>query len=302
MELHSIFANPCLAHPCKDGSMSGVLERTLGILEALAVHPEGLALGTIAERLNMPASAAHRLLTDLGSRGYVKQIKDQGDYVLTTKLVSMVLDYMGAAGIVDFAQPVLDRLAQESGEFVRLAAVDGDRLTWVARAQGARRGLRYDPDVDVVARLSCTASGQAWLMTMSDEDALTLVARQGFGKQQDFGPNAPTTATALMQCLAESRALGFARTHDSFAPGLSSMAIPVRRGGQPPVGVLSIAGPTVRLSPARMQELLPLLTNAAHEIAVASVTSPLFASVRVPAETEEVLARRRKPTLAKAAR
>ncbi|MGL4323843.1 MAG: IclR family transcriptional regulator [Beijerinckiaceae bacterium] len=276
--------------------MSGVLERTLGILETLAVHPEGLALGTIAEKLNMPASATHRLLTELGARGYVKQIKDQGDYVLTTKLVSMVLDYMGAAGIVDFAQPVLDRLAFESGEFVRLAVVDGERLTWVARAQGARRGLRYDPDVDVIARLSCTASGQAWLMTMSDEDALTLVARQGFGRPADLGPNAPTTATALMKILADTRVRGYASTHDSFAPGLSSMAMPIRRAGQGPVGVISIAGPSVRLDDARMLELAPLLKSAAHEISVASVTSPLFASHRVAHEVETGAARGRKST------
>ena len=90
--------------------MSGVLERTLGLHECLTIHPEGLALSAIAEKLNIPTSAAHRLLTELVQRGYVKQTPDQGDYALTTKLVVMVLDYMGGTGIVDFAQHVLDRL------------------------------------------------------------------------------------------------------------------------------------------------------------------------------------------------
>jgi len=85
------------------------------------------------------------------------------------------------SGIVDIAQPLLDRLAATSGELVRLSIVDGDRLTWVARAQGARRGLRYDPDMGMDATLSCTATGHAWLLTMTDEEALQRVARQGFG-------------------------------------------------------------------------------------------------------------------------
>jgi IclR family transcriptional regulator, acetate operon repressor len=267
--------------------MSGVLQRTLGILEVLAAHPEGQSLGAIAEKLNIPLSAAHRLLADLAGHGYVKQLRDQGEYGLSTKLVAMVLDYMGAAGIVDFAQPVLDRLAQETGEFIRLAVVDGDRLTWVARAQGARRGLRYDPDIDATARLSCTASGHAWLMTMKEDDALMLVARQGFGKPDEYGPHAPTSPLKLLEILKVARKRGFGMTHDMFSPGMASMAVPVQRGGASPVGILSIAGPSVRLPPERFQTFLPALQQAAHDIAVASASSPLFASRRVvPDEAE----------------
>lgn len=267
--------------------MSGVLERTLGILELLAAHPEGLSLGVIAEKLNMPLSAAHRLLTELTQRGYAKQMREQGEYGLSTKLVAMVLDYMGAAGIVDFAQPVLDRLARETEEFVRLAVVDGERLIWIARAQGARRGLRYDAQVDATARLSCTASGHAWLMTMSDDDALLLAVRQGFGRPLDYGPNAPTTPTHLLELLKQARARGYAMTHDMFGAGLASMAIPIQRAKEAPVGVLSIAGPSVRLSAERFASMLPMLRQAAQEIALASVTSPLFVARRlVPDESE----------------
>ena len=42
--------------------MSGVLERTLGILELLSHEGKGVELAVLAERLNMPKSAAHRLL------------------------------------------------------------------------------------------------------------------------------------------------------------------------------------------------------------------------------------------------
>jgi DNA-binding IclR family transcriptional regulator len=260
--------------------MSGVLERTLGILEVLAAHPEGLSLGTIAERLNMPQSAAHRLLTALVQQGYAKQFHHQGDYGLSTKLVRMVLDYMGAAGIVDFAQPVLDRLATAAGEFIRLAVIDDDRLVWVARAQGARSGLRYDPDVDNTARLSCTASGHAWLMTMSDQDALTLVARQGFGRPEDYGPAAPTDPMEFLRILHETRRRGYGLTYDMFGPGLASMAVPIRRKGEPPVGIVSVAGPSVRLPAERFAALAPVVFAAADELASASATSPLFVARR----------------------
>ena len=41
--------------------MSGVLERTLGILELLAQHGEGLELAAMADQLDIPRSAVHRL-------------------------------------------------------------------------------------------------------------------------------------------------------------------------------------------------------------------------------------------------
>src|SRR4051812_6167925 len=42
--------------------MSGVLGRSLGLLEYLAARPEGMALASIADELGMPRSACHRLL------------------------------------------------------------------------------------------------------------------------------------------------------------------------------------------------------------------------------------------------
>ena len=163
----------------------------------------------MADELQLPRSACHRLLADLVRCGYVRQLRAQGDYALTTKLPALGLSFLGAAGIVDIAQPIIDRLAEASGELVRLALVDGDRLTFVAKAQGARSGLRYDPDMGIDVRLSCSAGGHAWLMTLSEERATELVARQGFGAPREFGPKAPTTFKALMKVLEEDRKRGF---------------------------------------------------------------------------------------------
>lgn len=256
--------------------MSGVLERTLGILELLARHGEGLELAAVADQLNMPRSAAHRLLADLVRCGYVRQLRDHGDYMLTTKLVSMGLSFLSHSGIVDFAQPLLDRLAEISGELVRLSVVDGDRLTWVARAQGARQGLRYDPDMGSDARLSCSSSGLAWMSALSDEQALALVAQQGLGSREEFGPNAPQTLQEVLALVHETRERGYSITVDTYTAGLSAMSAPVRLAGQPPIGVITVAGPTVRFTEERMKALGPELLSFAAQMAAASGTSPFF--------------------------
>ena len=208
--------------------------------------------------------------------GYVRQVDSRGDYALTTKLPAMGLSFLGGSGVVDIAQPIIDRLAELSGELVRLALVDGDRLTFVAKAQGARTGLRYDPDMGIDVRLSCSAGGHAWLMTLSEERAAALVSVQGFGSPKEYGPKAPTTFKTLWKVLDEDRKRGFSTIVEMYAPGMSAMAAPVLRRGQAAIGVITIAGPLLRLTPERMNQLGRALVDAAGDLAMASASSPLF--------------------------
>jgi DNA-binding IclR family transcriptional regulator len=249
--------------------MNQGLDRGLAILECLTQHPDGLPLTQIADELEIPRSVCHRLLADLKARGYVRQPRAQGDYTLTTRLASLGLSWLSTSGIVDIAEPLMERVAQLSGELVRLAILDGERLTWVAKAQGARKGLRYDPDMGTDARLSCTATGHAWLLTLTDERALELVSRQGFGAPKDYGPKAPTTVRA-------ARERGYAMIDEVFAPGMTAMAAPVRERGRPALGVISIAGPRARLTVERMHQLAPALLQAASDLAATCGASALF--------------------------
>ena len=260
--------------------MSNTVARVLRIVETLAHEPQGISLAALSEELALPKSACHRLLADLGAAGYVRQVRDQGEYILTTKLPALGLSFLGGAGIVDIAQPIIDRLAEVSGELVRLAIVDGDRLTFVAKAQGARSGLRYDPDMGIDVRLSCSAGGHAWLMTLSEERATELVAKQGFGSAKEYGPKAPATFKALMKLLDEDRKRGFSVIVEQYSPGMTAMAAPVVRRGGEAVSVITIAGPLLRLNEKRMLALGKPLLSAASELGMAGATSPLFTGRR----------------------
>ena len=259
--------------------MTGVRERPLAILELLAPHPGGLALHTVADRLDIPRSATHRLLGELRASGYVRQDEEGGPYRLTARIASLAFTYLSANGITDIAQPILDGLAEQAGELARLAVIDGDRLTWVGKAQGARYGLRYDPDPDTGAEvlLSCTANGHAWLSCLEDEAALSLVARQGFAPER-CGPGAPATVAALLEALGQTREQGFALVRDAYEAGTSAMAAPIRPpGGGATCGTVSLAGPSARMTEARMRALAPLLLAAAAELGASAGGSPLFA-------------------------
>ncbi|WP_095145438.1 MULTISPECIES: IclR family transcriptional regulator [unclassified Pseudomonas] len=252
------------------------IERVFSVLESLTGEPRGLPMQALAEQLGIPKSATHRLLAELIRLGYVRQNPDNLRYQLSTRLVAMGFRYLTCSG-ADIVQPVLDRLAQETGELVRLGVIEGERQTWIAKSQGARSGLRYDPDMGREAPLSCTASGHAWLACLSDAEALSLVERQASAVVQEPGPNAPRSSIELLERLRLAREHGYAWVQESSAVGTSAIAAVVRHplNGRV-VGVLSVAGPSARLTEPRLHQLAPLLLQFSEELSVASQASELF--------------------------
>lgn len=119
-------------------------ERCLEIIALLAEGANTLPLGEIAERLSLPKSGAHRLLSTLVDLGWVAKEPDTGFYRLTMRLAVMGQRFYAATGIPNICQPVLDRLAHETREFVRLAVADGDTLVWF-RAGAGRDGRSHLP-------------------------------------------------------------------------------------------------------------------------------------------------------------
>jgi DNA-binding IclR family transcriptional regulator len=209
------------------------------------------------------------ILVTLVDEGFVQRLESSGNYALTLRIVSLGLRHLASSTVSELAVPVLARLANESGQLVRLGLLDGDQLLWVARTQGARAGLRYEPDVDHGSEipLGSSASGLAWLSQLPDEEALRLVVRQEPDKRHPTGEGVPKSLADVQSRIHDARERGWAWVHDSFEEGISAMAAPlVDPDGTGALGVVSIAGPSLQLTDARMAELAPLLKTAAAEL------------------------------------
>jgi len=245
------------------------VNRCLSLIETLAESPGPVALGALAERLELPKSAMHRLLKSLLDRGYVEQDPASQGYALSLKVALLGFRYLDARRLPDVAQAALDRLAEASGEYCRMAIVAGEELIWIARAQGATLGLRYDPPMGRDVVLHATATGKAWLATLPEETALRIVCARGFMTPPGFGTRAVKTVDELRAHLAATRGRGYASAVEEGEPGTVALAAAFRAFDSPdaPVaGTVSIAGPQVRLGAERVAELAPRLLVTAHEI------------------------------------
>lgn len=246
------------------------VDRALALMEQLADRPQGASLGSLADAVKVPKSAVHRLLASLTLRGYVLQDPVSQDYRLSLKLGTLGFRLLDAGAIPDLAQEVLDRLAGESGEYCRLAVADGDGLYWTARAQGATQGLRYEPPMGRDVLLHATASGKAWLATLSEEDALRIVLRRGFTGRPGMGARAPRTIDELRRHLRDTRRRGFALAVDEAEPGIVAVAVAFGTSpgsGASCAGTISVAGPAIRFNAKRAERLAPRVRAAAIELA-----------------------------------
>ena len=245
-------------------------ERCLAIIELLADGARELPLGEIAERLSLPKSAAHRLLTTLLETGWAEQRRDTGFYRLSMRLAVLGQQFYVATGIPDICQPLLDRLARECREFVRLAVVDGHTLVWVAHAQGASSGLMYQPSLaSNTVPLFATASGKAWLATLPADHAMQIVTKNGGLKNADrYGPNVVRSVEALLREFKATARRGYGIALSEAEFGVTAVAAAIRKGDAgPALGTVSIAGPSARITEKRAQELAPLVLRTASELA-----------------------------------
>jgi IclR family acetate operon transcriptional repressor len=244
-------------------------ERCLSIIELLADGAGSMALGAISERLDLPKSGAHRLLATLVDLGWVEQDAATGFYRLTMRLAVLGQQFYVATGIPDICQPLLDRLARQSREFARLAVVDGDSLVWVAHAQGATSGLVYHPSLTSnTVPLYATASGKAWLATLKSDGAVQKIVRSGGFKDADrYGPNVVRSVEALLREVKRTAQRGYGIASSEAEPGVTAIAAAICSADGSALGTVSVAGPSVRMTDARIQELAPLVRQCASELA-----------------------------------
>jgi DNA-binding IclR family transcriptional regulator len=249
--------------------VKGVLERCLEVLGLLAAEARWLRLSDVAVKLGLPKGPTHRLLAQLCEQGWVEQDENTDQYRLTLTLSLLGQQYLQGTGLPGLVQPILDDVAKECRELVRLTVVQGNGLAWLGSAQGAAPGLMYQPAMSGPIVLHATANGKAWLATMSDEDAVQLALLGGLGKPGLYGPCAIMTVEALLTELAATRQRGYGLAVEEAEQGIAALAVAIRPGPTRRVpGTMSIAGPLLRITPARYDEMHQLLRAAADKLAM----------------------------------
>jgi IclR family transcriptional regulator, acetate operon repressor len=244
--------------------------RTLELIELLADAPDGMSLADIARKLIINKAIALRLLETLGHAGYVWRDDVAQRYHLTYRVSNLGLRQMQQSGLLGQCTSLLENLAEQTGELVRLSVVEqGERITWVYAVVGTRRSLRIDPNFNFEVSLHSHATGKAWLMTLPFDRVLALVKRDGL---DSLTPHTNVDIEVLRKELEQARRRGFASTFEENEIGIIAVAAPIvaPRLNRPPecVGVVSVAAPTNRMTRADIEACGPSAAEVASRLAM----------------------------------
>src|SRR3954465_4107853 len=237
------------------------LARGLDILAAFGADHRVMSLSEVAAAAGLARPTARRLLLTLEELGYVRSAG--GSFELTPKVMNLGLAYVRSLGLWDIARPHLEALVARTGESSSMAQLDGSDIVYVARVSVPKLiALR----VDIGTRFPAvqTSQGKVLLAALSPadlEEALAQPSRAG------LPPYIGRSPEQLRDELTEVRARGWALADEELAPGVRSVAVPVRDGSGTVRAAMNVTVHAAETSVDRLlHDHLPLLLRAAGEI------------------------------------
>jgi len=197
------------------------LARGLDVLTSFDARHPTMSLSEVALAAGLARPTARRLLLTLVELGYVRST--ESGYALTPRVLDLGIAYTSSLGLWDLARPHLEALVARTRESSSMAQLDGSDIVYVARVSVPKIiALRVDVGTRFPAER--TSQGKVLLAALPEErvaDALAQPSRSGL-------PPVPYDSSELLAELVRVRAQGWALADEQLAPGVRSVAAPVR--------------------------------------------------------------------------
>ena len=212
------------------------LVQGLAVLNLFSREKPTLTAPEIAGRLDLPRTTVFRLLLTLQLMGFVTREADERTFKLGPALLNRGFAYLASLDPVESAQPILQRLRDETGMSAHMAVRDGQEIVYVARF-AARTAIASSVQIGTRFPVHATVMGRMTICDFSDRELAALLPKEPLPA---FSDQTPTTLAALQELLVADRERGYAVSQSYFERGVSSVAAPVRDGSGRIVAAVNI--------------------------------------------------------------
>jgi DNA-binding IclR family transcriptional regulator len=138
-----------------------VIARAAQVLRALEGEPHGLSLAQLAERVRLPRSTVHRIVSALAAEGLLMSASATGRVRIGPEFARLA-----GAGAAEYWRPVepfMRQLHDQLGETVDCGMLDGTQVRVIHVIPASGHMLRAVTDVGQAFPLASTAKGKALL-------------------------------------------------------------------------------------------------------------------------------------------
>jgi IclR family pca regulon transcriptional regulator len=170
----------------------------------------------------MPRAGARRLLFTLVQLGYARV--DDGRFELTPKIIELGRAFLSSAANLDFAKPIVDALARDTGELCTMSVLDGVDVVYVVRVEPT---LSLTRSYGVGSRLPAyaTSMGRVLLAGLPPQNAKAILNASRLRK---LTSHTKTEPELLMTEIARAGKTGWCLVQQEIELGVCGLSAAVK--------------------------------------------------------------------------
>lgn len=236
------------------------LARACRVLSWMAGEPRPYSASDVARQFNMPRTTAFRVLRTLCAEGLLEEVG--GKYVRGAGLLRLGLLALESAEIRELAGPVLQALAQSTGETAHLAVPTGHQMLILQVAESPNP-IRVASRPGSLVAINCSATGKAILAAMTRERVDELLADRELSQRT---ARSIATLAGLEAELEKVRRQGYAIDDEEYHDGVRCLAAAVSDGHGKVVAALGITAATTRFTKRMIPTVASEVLQAAEAL------------------------------------
>jgi IclR family transcriptional regulator, pca regulon regulatory protein len=234
------------------------LARGLDVIRAFRPRQPVMSLAAVAATTGLARPTARRILLTLTELGYVRPV--DGGFELTPRVLELGMAYVLSRDLWEIARPHMKQLVAQTRESSSIAQLDGSDIVYVARV-AVPKIITLAVTIGTRFPALQTSLGKILLAALPPEQAERVLAEPS---RSGIAGRWQPSRTERDAALREVRARGWSLTDEQLAPGIRSVAAPLRDGDGRVIAAMNV---TVHAAETPVEVLtgdyLPLLLKAA---------------------------------------
>ena len=235
------------------------VERAIKIIQYVTFNEREVGTSETAKLLNTSRSSAHRFLKTLSTLGLLRKDEATGKFGTGPELYRLAAALFSSNSLLQAARPLMNELAQRTGEAVFLCLRSGDRGIFVDRVS-SRHELQYVVPLGEVVHMHAGAGGQSILAWLPEDEIERILGKD----LPRYTANTVTDPEALHEDLQTARSQGYVVTHGQRVEGGVGFGAPIFDARNQVIGSLLLSIPESRVED---HEPIPEIGRYVREVA-----------------------------------
>ncbi len=236
--------------------------RALQILETFTTPDHKLSIPDISKIVGLHRSTVHRLVLTLESAGWLTKVYDSEKYVLGIKLAMLSKIAVADVTSSQIIRPLLEELAQLSGETVVLTMVNGDTPICIDKIESSQI-LKISSEIGQKFPLFAGATGFAVLIGMSESEVKKLLSNANLER---YTEKTITDPSKLLELYYSKKSQGYVISSGYVDPGVTGIAAPIFFAKENSYGSIGVTMPENRATKEAIADLIDLVLETAQAI------------------------------------